>query len=230
MERTDRTYRQAQVSSWVQSTWGYAVATSRQERAMRLLEEAIELVQAEHIHMSRVFSLAKHVYSKPVGNPAQEVGGISITLLAYCNALGINADDTERQELERVLSLPAEHFRERQAKKAAAGVAMEPNTDDWTGIAGPPPKGELSAPAFDATRPDPDADRKTGQMHLDRMSKMATGNSVGARGRALATSGVVEPAPQPVDDGGPQIEQRGASKLVDALISGGEIPHHARKQ
>lgn len=117
------------VLRWVQRTFG-AELLAPQERVARLLEEVVELAQAEDLPEERALALVRHVYSKPPGSPLQEVGGVGVTLLAYCGSKGISADTAERMELDRVLSLPAEHFRRRQAAKANAGVAAEPTATD----------------------------------------------------------------------------------------------------
>ena len=61
-------------------------------------------------------------FNRPVGEPAQEIGGVGITLLGLAHALGVSADDEEAKELERVQSKPAEHWQKRDAAKRAVGV------------------------------------------------------------------------------------------------------------
>jgi hypothetical protein len=64
------------------------------------------------------------VYSREKGEPKQEVGGVSTTLLSYCESAGINADLEEDNELKRVMSLPKEKFQKRQAAKDAIGTGQ----------------------------------------------------------------------------------------------------------
>jgi NTP pyrophosphatase (non-canonical NTP hydrolase) len=111
------------VIDWCSRTFGDAVATDPLERAARLIEEAIELVQACGLPADRVADIARHVYSKPVGEVAQEVGGVGVTLLALADVFGVSAELEERREVLRVLSKDPAHFRARQDAKAAAGVA-----------------------------------------------------------------------------------------------------------
>ena len=118
-----RNTRQALVLSWVRETFG-EVAISRRERVLRFAEEAIELVQAENVPLLELMTLLTHVYGKPKDEPFQEVGGIGVTLLGYCAVAGLSADAEEQREFNRVLSIPVEHFRARQNKKADAGVAV----------------------------------------------------------------------------------------------------------
>lgn len=119
----DRDSRQAQVIRWCARTFGEAVAVDKRERAERFLEEALELAQACGVDVARVSSISRHVYSKPVGEIDQEIGGVGVTLLALAENYGISADMAERNELTRVLRKDPAHFRARQDAKAAAGVA-----------------------------------------------------------------------------------------------------------
>lgn len=115
--------RQRAVVKWAGETFGAASLTSA-ERAMRVIEEAVELVQAEGIPIGRVLTVVDHVYRKSPGDPAQEAGGLGVTLLAYCAVRGISADREEVREVERVLSIDPEYFRARHNAKADAGIAV----------------------------------------------------------------------------------------------------------
>lgn len=127
MRQQHRDVRQARVKQWAIDCFGYNVATDRQERALRVLEEAMELCQAENILLEQADDLLRHVYSKPTGEPQQEAAGVGVTLLAYAACSGFSADLVEQLEVERITDLPPEHFRQRQEKKAAAGVALSPS-------------------------------------------------------------------------------------------------------
>ncbi len=123
-----RDKRQAAIGKWVRSTFGEECYT-HDERIMRFLEEAIELVQTEDISIERILRLAIHVYSKPKGVPYQEIGGVSITLLAYCEFLGISADTCELTEWGHISAINPEYFRNRHNKKADANIAARCNTE-----------------------------------------------------------------------------------------------------
>lgn len=125
---TQRDQRQQRVSAWVIATFGVAVSTP-QERIDRLIEEAIELAQALQMPAERIKTLVDHVYSKPAGMVAQEVGGVGTTLLALCQSIGVSAEDEERAEFERVLAIDPAYFRARQNVKADAGVAIRCEPD-----------------------------------------------------------------------------------------------------
>lgn len=120
MSRDDR---QAKVYEWCIATFGRAEQELR-ERAIRLVEEAIELAQAEGVGEGTLRNLLEVVYSKPAGNAAQEAGGVGTTLLAYCQAKGISANRAEKEEWDRVREIDPEYFRERHAKKVVAGVSF----------------------------------------------------------------------------------------------------------
>lgn len=77
--------------------------------------------------------LVDHVFALPVGDLAQEIGGVGVTLLALSQAAGISADTSEYAEFARVLAKPLEHFKARNEAKNAAGfnvAAPAPTTED----------------------------------------------------------------------------------------------------
>jgi len=113
---------QAAVLRWVTDTFGASTINPR-ERVLRVLEEAIELAQAEGVPAELARGVLEHVYKKPPGDPAQEIGGVGVTLLGYCAVKGISADAAERAEAERVFAVDPTYFRERHNAKAAAGIA-----------------------------------------------------------------------------------------------------------
>lgn len=118
-----RDERQRAVLKWAGDTFGLD-AIAPVERVRRLLEEVIELAQAEGLTLRDIVAVADHVLKKPPGNPAQEVGGIGVCLLAYCASRGISADGEEVRELERVLAIDPDYFRRRHNAKADAGIAV----------------------------------------------------------------------------------------------------------
>ena len=88
-----RDMRQVEVYDWVCCAFGAPNANDITERVLRLFEETVELAQAEGLDPERLRAIVAHVYGKPPGDAAQEVGGIELTLLAYCSAKGISADE-----------------------------------------------------------------------------------------------------------------------------------------
>lgn len=121
-----REQRQARVASWVEACFGTAAQADRRERIMRVLEEATELAQAEGVELELVQRVAPVVYSRPAGKPQQEAGGVMVTMLAYAAAAGFSLDAAEVAEIERIHAKTPEHFRQRQAEKAALGISTPP--------------------------------------------------------------------------------------------------------
>ena len=95
---------QARVAGWMQQCFGAAIAADVRERGDRFLEEALELLQSHGYDPARVARLRDYVWSRPIGEPAQEVGGVMVTLAAYCTATSIDLDAAGEAELARILS------------------------------------------------------------------------------------------------------------------------------
>lgn len=122
IRKSIRDHRQQIIARWTQRTFGIASMTV-EERAGRFLEEAMELAQC-FIPKEKAQRLLDYVYSRPVGNPKQEMGGVGVTLLVLAEVLGLSASNEEMMEQARVQAVPAEVFRARHNAKAAAGVAV----------------------------------------------------------------------------------------------------------
>jgi len=129
-----RDLRQRAVATWATETFG-AARMALPERCARFIEEALELVQACGMPRADVGRVVEYVFSRPAGEPAQEVGGVGITLLALCEVAGVSADAAEEAELRRVQAKSVEHFRARHNAKAAAGIAA-PVTEETALAAG----------------------------------------------------------------------------------------------
>jgi hypothetical protein len=103
---------------------------NRRERAVRVLEEAIELAQAEGVPESVVGALTARVYSRPAGNPEDEVGGVAVTLLCWAYATGASVTDLATRTTERIEAIPVARMRERHAAKVALGLAVPSDATD----------------------------------------------------------------------------------------------------
>lgn len=117
----NRTGRQAAISRWARDCFGDEEATSIPQRALRLLEEAIEAAQAAGVDREVAGNLVEFVYSRPVGEVGQELGGVAVCVLALAEAAGVDAETEECREIDRVLTLDRPHFTARNAAKNAAG-------------------------------------------------------------------------------------------------------------
>lgn len=109
------------IAKWVTLRLG-ADHMTRQERAVRLLEEAVELAQAEGIERSMVERLVAHVYSREPGTPEGELAGVAVTVLAYCAAVGLKFCPVALAEIERIEEVPGERIMASLRRKAAAGL------------------------------------------------------------------------------------------------------------
>ncbi|MFC0679811.1 hypothetical protein ACFFGH_18380 [Lysobacter korlensis] len=116
-----RDERQAEVHAWCVAAFGDHDAWSIPQRGLRLAEEVIETAQVCGCDAAMLHRLIDHVYAKPVGKLDQELGGLSVTLLALAEAAGLSADKAEMAEIERVKAKPLEHFATRNAAKKKAG-------------------------------------------------------------------------------------------------------------
>lgn len=116
--------RQVDLLAWAIETFGDIAADPR-ERALRLLEEALEVVQATGLPYSDVMAVAKRTYDRPCGDLAKELGGLVMTTEALAQASGIQLYDEAAKEYQRITSIPKDHWAKRHAEKVAAGTALE---------------------------------------------------------------------------------------------------------
>jgi hypothetical protein len=93
---------QNRVWLWMHECFGGKVAADRIERHHRFLEEALELVQALGCSKSEAQQLVDYVYSRPVGEPVQELGGVMVTLAALSEACDMDMQDAGLLELVRI--------------------------------------------------------------------------------------------------------------------------------
>lgn len=107
---------------WCADTYGVDKARSRRWQALRFLEEAIELADAEGLKMHDVFNVARFVFDKPPGNTREEIGDVAICL----KVLAENADTTVEYALTdcvmRIIAMSPDRLPDSEAKKVAAGL------------------------------------------------------------------------------------------------------------
>jgi NTP pyrophosphatase (non-canonical NTP hydrolase) len=114
---------QARIGNWVCAVLGPEAEQDAQERSLRTAEEVIELAQACGVPREALHRLVDYVLGRPVGDPAQEISGVLITLYSTANALGISADEALGAELLRIQRPEVmEKVRRRQAEKREALV------------------------------------------------------------------------------------------------------------
>lgn len=111
---------QQRVDDWMQACFGPAISADRTERNHRFLEESLELTQALGCTREEAHQLVDYVFGRPVGEPAQEVGGVMVTLAALCNAARIDVLVAGDNELTRCWQ-KIEKIRAKQAAKPKFG-------------------------------------------------------------------------------------------------------------
>ncbi len=118
----------ARILRWTQETFGLAI--SPRERALRLLEEAVELAQTEGVTRQVAACIVTRVFSRPEGNARREVSQVALTLWGYCEHHGLDPADLAADELRRVELIPRESWLDRQVSKAQDGICDAWRRDD----------------------------------------------------------------------------------------------------
>ncbi len=111
---------QKEVASWVDECLGPESAADVTIRVHRFVEEAIELAQAVGCPKKDVLALVEYVFARPVGDIYQEVGGVTTTLTALCNALSLPLGWAAETELQRAWD-KIDFIREKAKKKPSFG-------------------------------------------------------------------------------------------------------------
>lgn len=96
--------------------FGRKNVTTIQTRVFRFLEEAVELAQSLGCTEEEARRVVNYVFTRPKGDPAQEVGGTLVTLAVMCEALGLNMESCAENEYRRILS-KTEEIRARNKSK-----------------------------------------------------------------------------------------------------------------
>lgn len=108
---------------YVEETYGKEFMHPK-ERTLRVLEETVELVQAEEITREVCLDMVNHVYDRPCGNRWREAGGVAFTMMAWCASAGIRFIDLVLSEFHRNEDKTKEDIQKSIARKAAAGLGM----------------------------------------------------------------------------------------------------------
>lgn len=121
---------QDRVQPWLMECFGEMIAGDREERNHRFIEEALELVQACGCSASEAHQLVDYVFARPVGEKAQEVGGVMVTLAALCLAQDLDMAAAGETELARIWT-KVEQIRAKQAAKPKySPLPAAPEPDD----------------------------------------------------------------------------------------------------
>ncbi len=109
---------QEEVSAWARTVFGDEVAKNVPERALRAVEEVVELAQACNVEAAAVHRLVDYVFSRPAGLPASEVAGSLVTIYALASALQVDTQRVFALELRRIWEPEViERVRARQKEK-----------------------------------------------------------------------------------------------------------------
>ena len=133
---------QGRVQPWMMACFGAEISADGAERNHRFLEESLELVQACGCTVSEAHQLVEYVYGRPVGERAQEVGGVMVTLAALCLAQGLDMHAAGETELSRIWT-KVEAIRAKQAAKPKhsplPAIAPQAPADGQTASSPPQP-------------------------------------------------------------------------------------------
>lgn len=112
---------QADMFEWCVRTFGMQNATSQRVRALRFLEEAIELGQALGLSEVIADALMTRVYAKEKGDIKQEFGGVYVTLNVLAESMRLDLRQMGEAEFDRCKQVPEEKFRQRNKEKDDMG-------------------------------------------------------------------------------------------------------------
>lgn len=108
---------QHQTAAWVESCMGTTALYDWQERALRFVEEALELGQSSRtLSREQAHALVDYVFDREVGHPWQEVGGVMVTLAAMAHVMGFDMFAAGHAELVRCIA-DSRKIAEKQAAK-----------------------------------------------------------------------------------------------------------------
>lgn len=93
---------QYRVGTWMDQCFLTSLYSNMIERGDRLLEEVLELLQSKGYDRNRVATLVDYVWSRPAGDPSQEVGGVMVTLAGFCYIAGLDMYRDGEKELARI--------------------------------------------------------------------------------------------------------------------------------
>lgn len=122
-EREGMDHDQMVVADWCEETFGTEICDNLEERCLRFLEEACELVQSLKLPKERAMAILDYVYARELGDPAQETGGVMVTLHALANAAEIRVERSFTAEIDRCWK-NQEKIRNKQMAKPLRGTGL----------------------------------------------------------------------------------------------------------
>lgn len=113
--------RQRRCMAWAERTYGEN-ARSRRILALRLVEEAVELGQAQGLTAKDFRIVLKRVLGRKPGDTKQEIGGLMVVLYCLAENLGLDVDGCEATEINRVHAAPLDELKAKEAEKFQQGL------------------------------------------------------------------------------------------------------------
>jgi hypothetical protein len=119
---------------WAKRSFGEDQMKNPGTRALRVVEEAIELCQSVHVDKALVHQCVDEMYAREPGDPVQEIGGVLMTIYLFIASMGwMYGGDSPgfyfAKELRRVLDKEAKNpgiFAKRNAEKINLPNAGDP--------------------------------------------------------------------------------------------------------
>lgn len=103
-------------AAWMKACFKKEISMSKNERGLRVLEEACELAQCLGVNALDARSVVRYVFSRPPGSVSQEIGGVAITLSCAAEVSGFYVAEEWERELCRIIG-KIEEIREKQEVK-----------------------------------------------------------------------------------------------------------------
>jgi len=113
---------QMSIYQWMRECFGLSVVCNIQERNFRFIEEAMELVQSLGCTKTDVQRVMDYVYDRPKGDPAQEVGGVMVTLAGLCSITSLDMSLCAEQEGNRIWNAMDAIRAKQQTKPVPSGT------------------------------------------------------------------------------------------------------------
>lgn len=108
---------------WARDMFG-EIAGNPQERALRFVEEAVELAQAMELDRAKMTAIVDRVWSRQAGDVSREIGQCRVTLDLLAFIIGVDPTSEAAAEFGRVKSIPKEEWMKRHQAKIERGFAL----------------------------------------------------------------------------------------------------------
>lgn len=119
-------FYQRRCTEWAKKCFGLDVYDDRAQRNYRFMEEVLELAQSHGVTKEEVLQLVDYTFSRPPGDPEQEVGGVMTTLSTMCHVYGYDLEVCAIVELDRC---------EQNIEKIRAKWLSKPKGSPLSGVA-----------------------------------------------------------------------------------------------